>query len=92
MVLVYGKISVRDGLSSRAIFCMILVMGLEFWQDWWCGETSLAVRYPNLFKFCRNKDASVAELMLSTNGVLFWDVRFVRVCMLGILRLCLTSW
>ena len=40
-------------------------------------ETSLA-RYPNLFRFCRNKDASVAELMMSTNGVLFWDVRFVK--------------
>ena len=29
MVLVYGKLSVRDGLLSHAIFCMILVMGLE---------------------------------------------------------------
>ena len=71
MVLVYGKILVRDGLLSHAIFCMILVMGLEkFWQDRWCGETSLAVRYPDLFKFCRNKDASVAELMKSSNGAL----------------------
>ena len=52
---------------------------VKFWQDRWCGETSLAVRYPDLFRFCRNKDASVAELMMSTNGVLFWDVRFVRV-------------
>ena len=51
---------------------------VKFWQDRWCGETSLAVRYPNLFRFCRNKDASVTELMMSTNGVLFWDVRFVR--------------
>uniref|UniRef100_A0A7N2LVS0 Reverse transcriptase zinc-binding domain-containing protein n=1 Tax=Quercus lobata TaxID=97700 RepID=A0A7N2LVS0_QUELO len=51
---------------------------VKFWQDRWCGGTSLAVRYPDLFKFCRNKDASVAELMLSANGVLFWDVRFIR--------------
>ena len=55
-----------------------LVLRLKFWQDRWCGETSLAVRYPDLFRFCRNKDASVAELMMSANGVLFWDVRFVR--------------
>jgi len=27
-VLVYGRVSVRDGLLSLAIFCMILVMGL----------------------------------------------------------------
>ncbi|XP_030958992.1 uncharacterized protein LOC115980941 [Quercus lobata] len=51
---------------------------VKFWQDWWCGETSLAVRYSDLFRFCKNKDASVAELMMSTNGVRFWDVRFVR--------------
>uniref|UniRef100_A0A7N2LF47 RanBP2-type domain-containing protein n=1 Tax=Quercus lobata TaxID=97700 RepID=A0A7N2LF47_QUELO len=51
---------------------------VKFWQDRWCGETSLAVRYPDLFRFCRNKDASVAELMMSANGVLFWDVRFIR--------------
>ena len=52
--------------------------GVKFWQDRWCGETSLAVRYSDLFRFCRNKDASVTELMMSTNGVLFWDVRFFR--------------
>ena len=51
---------------------------VKFWQDRWCGETALAVRFPNMFRFCRNKDASVAELMMSTNGGLFWDVRFVR--------------
>ena len=28
-MLVYGKILVKDGLLSQAIFCMILVMGLE---------------------------------------------------------------
>ena len=43
---------------------------VNFWQDRWCGETFLAVRYPDLFRFCRNKDASVAELMKSKNGVL----------------------
>ena len=51
---------------------------MKFWQDQWCGETSLAIRYLDLFRFCRNKDASMAELMMFTNGVLFWDVRFFR--------------
>ena len=44
---------------------------VKFWQDRWYGETSLTVSYPNLFKFCWNKEASVAELMKSSNGVLF---------------------
>ena len=51
---------------------------VKFWKDYWCGETSLTVNYPDLFGFCRNKEASVAELMKSTNGVLFWDVSFFR--------------
>ena len=42
MVLVYGKISVRDGLLFHAIFCMILVRGLgrSF------GKTVGVVRHP----------------------------------------------
>uniref|UniRef100_A0A7N2KWC1 K Homology domain-containing protein n=1 Tax=Quercus lobata TaxID=97700 RepID=A0A7N2KWC1_QUELO len=51
---------------------------VKLWQDCWCGETSLAVSYLDLFRFCRNKEASVAELMKSYNGVLFWDVSFFR--------------
>ena len=51
---------------------------MKFWQDRWCGETPLAVSYPNLFIFCRNKEVSVVELMKSPNGVLFWDVSFFR--------------
>ena len=51
---------------------------MKFWQDRWCGETSLAVSYPDLFRFCRNKEASVPVLMKSYNGVLFWDVSFFR--------------
>ena len=73
MVLIYGKISVRDGLffSRHILYDIGDGSRVKFWQDRWCGETSLADRYPNLFRFYRNKDASVAELMLSTNGVLF---------------------
>ena len=51
---------------------------VKFWKDRWCGESSLAFSYPNLFRFCKNKEASVAELMKSSNGVLFWDVSFFR--------------
>ena len=34
--------------------------------------------YPDLFRFRSNKEASVAKLMKSSNGVLFWDVSFFR--------------
>ena len=51
---------------------------MKFWQDHWCGEISLAVSYPKLFRFCRDKEVSVAKLMKFDNGVLFWDVSFFR--------------
>ena len=25
---------------------------VKFWLDCWCGETPLAVRFPDLFRFC----------------------------------------
>ena len=51
---------------------------VKFWQDCWCGETPLAVRFPDLFRFCRDKETSVAELMKVSNRALFWDVSFFR--------------
>ena len=79
MVLVYGSISQgRPSFSRHILYDIGDVSRVKFWQDHWCGETSLAVSYPDLFRFCRNKKASVVELMKSSNGVLFWDVSFFR--------------
>ena len=49
---------------------------VKFWQDRWCGETSLTVSYPELFRFCRDQEVSATELLKFDNGVLFWDVSF----------------
>uniref|UniRef100_A0A7N2MKQ0 Structural maintenance of chromosomes protein 1 n=1 Tax=Quercus lobata TaxID=97700 RepID=A0A7N2MKQ0_QUELO len=49
---------------------------IRFWQDIWCGDTSL--RLSELFAISRNKEAFVADLMKFLNGVLFWDLNFVR--------------
>uniref|UniRef100_A0A7N2M3X4 ELMO domain-containing protein n=1 Tax=Quercus lobata TaxID=97700 RepID=A0A7N2M3X4_QUELO len=51
---------------------------IKFLQDRWCGQTSLAVCYPELFRLSCNKDASVADFMHFTNVVLHWDLHFVR--------------
>ena len=50
---------------------------IKFWQDRWCGQTSLAVCYPELFRLSCNKDTSVADFMHFTNVVLHWDLHFV---------------
>ena len=28
---------------------------VKFWQDYWCGETSLAVSYPELLEFAKTR-------------------------------------
>ena len=65
-----------SSFSSHILFDIGDGSRVKFWHDRWCGESSHAVRYPALFRFCKNKEASVAELMLFPNDVLFWDVSF----------------
>ena len=49
---------------------------MKFWQDHWCGETSLTISYPELFRVFRDNEVSVAKLMKFDNGFLFGDVSF----------------
>ena len=51
---------------------------VQFWLDRWCGTSSLAVRYPDLYRISCSKEASVADLMRFSNGVLHWDIHFFR--------------
>lgn len=51
---------------------------VKFWQDVWCGDTTLRNCYPELFTISRNKEAYVADLMKFPNSVLFRDLNFVR--------------
>ena len=51
---------------------------VQFWLDCWCGTSSLAVRYPELYRISCSKEASVADLMRYSNGVLHWEIQFCR--------------
>uniref|UniRef100_A0A7N2RCY0 GHMP kinase C-terminal domain-containing protein n=1 Tax=Quercus lobata TaxID=97700 RepID=A0A7N2RCY0_QUELO len=64
-----------DGHLCQAIFYKKLGMEhVKFWKLQWSGKSSLAICYLELFRICSNKEASVADLMHFTNGVLHWDL------------------
>ena len=42
---------------------------INFWKDVWCGEEALCVRYPALFNLALNKEAKVADMWDSGEGV-----------------------
>ena len=79
MELVCGKILERGGPLYLDFFLYEIGDGskVRFWLDRWCG-TSLADCYPESYRICRNKKASVADLMRYTNGVLHWEIHFCR--------------
>ncbi|XP_050277754.1 uncharacterized protein LOC126719217 [Quercus robur] len=74
-----GGLGIRKGwhtFSRHILYDIGDGSSVKFWRDRWCGETSLAISYPELFRFCRDQEVSVVEVMKFDNGILFWDVSF----------------
>jgi len=51
---------------------------LRFWHDAWCGDQPLKEAFPKLFGIARSKEAWVVDNMLFSNGVIQWNVSFVK--------------
>ena len=49
-----------------------------FWLDPWCGEVILKGAFLAPFWIALNKDTYLACYMRWTNGVIHWDVLFIR--------------
>jgi hypothetical protein len=49
-----------------------------FWQDVRCGELLLKSEFPALFTIACAKEAWVEENMAIVNGVIHWNVMFIR--------------
>ena len=51
---------------------------IRFWEDIWCGDTSLKNAFPELFNIATNKDVSIADNRDCLNGSVQWNVTFIR--------------
>ncbi|KAL4596807.1 hypothetical protein ACB092_12G190100 [Castanea dentata] len=51
---------------------------VKFWHGVWCGDSPLKLSFPKLFNISRDKEAYVVDLMKFPNGVLYWDMEFLR--------------
>ncbi|XP_075645387.1 uncharacterized protein LOC142616412 [Castanea sativa] len=73
--------NIRWGWHSLSRFIMYDIgdgSKVQFWLDHWCGTSSLTDCYPELYRICCRKEATVADLMRFTNGVLHWEFQFCR--------------
>jgi hypothetical protein len=52
---------------------------LSFWQDHWCGDTPLMVRFPKLYRLASHPEASVQDLMIFDGTNHHWDVNFIQL-------------
>jgi hypothetical protein len=51
---------------------------IRFWHDTWCGNQPLQQAFPSLFSIARYKEAWVKDNFIWRNGVVEWNVIFVR--------------
>lgn len=49
-----------------------------FWHDVWCGELPLKILFPEWYTIACDKDAWVDENMEILNGIIYWNVMFIR--------------
>ena len=73
--------NIRRGWPSLSRFILYEIgdgSKVQFWLYRWHGTSSLVDYYPEIYRICRNKEMSVADLMRYTNGVLHWEIHFCR--------------
>ena len=51
---------------------------INVWKDVWCGGEALCARFPSLFNLAMNKEAKVADIWDSGDGVGGWSPTFLR--------------
>jgi hypothetical protein len=52
---------------------------IRFWDDVWYGDRPLKEAFPGLFNIARLKEASIADNVERSNGVIQWNIQFTRL-------------
>ena len=52
---------------------------ISFWEDVWCRESSLKDTFPSLFSIARFREASIADNVEHSNGVVQWHIVFTHL-------------
>jgi hypothetical protein len=52
---------------------------ISFWEDVWCGESSLKDTFPSLFNISRFREATIADNVEYSNGFAQWNIVFTRL-------------
>ena len=70
---------IRKGWNDFYPFIIFKVRNgscIKFWRDPSCKGFPLKNIFPELYNIANNKDASVAELLLSSEANYHWNIRF----------------
>lgn len=64
----------------------------KFWYDSWGGDCPLKDEFPKLFGITRIRNASVADLLGLSDGVVFWDLSLLDQFKIGSWNIYQSSW
>jgi hypothetical protein len=67
-----------DMFARNVRFEVGLGSKILFWHDTWCGNQPLKHAYPSLYRIARYKEAWVKDNFGWRNGVVEWNVIFIR--------------
>jgi hypothetical protein len=67
-----------DMFAQNVRFEVGLGSKILFWHDTWCGNQPLKHAYPSLYRIARYKEAWVKDNFGWRNGVVEWNVIFIR--------------
>jgi hypothetical protein len=52
---------------------------INFWEDVWCGKSPLKDTFPSLLSIASFREASIADNVERSNGVIQWNIVFTRL-------------